>query len=55
MRLTRFARASPFVLLAALAGATVAAADTVETLGSIGAIALPASGLLAAAAHKDGK
>ena len=34
-------------------GATPAPADTVETLGSIGAIALPASGLLTAALHKD--
>ena len=49
------ARISTVALLAALAGATTAPADTVETLGSIGAIALPASGLLAAAAHKDGK
>jgi len=39
--------------LALLLGATAAPADTVETLGSIGAIALPASGLVVAAAHKD--
>ena len=51
----RFARAVTFVLLATLAGAKGAPADTVETLGSIGAIALPASGFLAAAAHKDKK
>ena len=55
MRLKRFARASTFVLLATLAGSRVAPADTVETLGSIGAIALPASGLVAAVAHKDGR
>ena len=39
--------------LALLLGATAAPADTIETLGSIGAIALPASGLVVAAAHKD--
>jgi membrane-associated phospholipid phosphatase len=49
----RFAKASAIVLLALLLGATGAPADTIETLGSIGAIALPASGLVAAAAHKD--
>lgn len=49
----RFAKASTFVLLALLLGASEAPADTIETLGSIGAIALPASGLVAAAAHKD--
>lgn len=41
------------VLAAALAGPRVAPADTIETLGSFGAIALPASGLLAATAHED--
>jgi len=46
---------SALVILATLAGATAAPADTVETLGSIGAIALPVSGLVAAAGHKDGK
>jgi len=51
----RCARVATALLLAILAGARPAPADTVETLGSIGAIALPASGLLAAAVHKDGK
>jgi membrane-associated phospholipid phosphatase len=32
-----------------------APADTIETLGSVGAIAIPASGLLVAAIRKDGK
>lgn len=55
MRRNRFARVSTVVLLAALAGAQAAQADTVERLGDIGSIALPISGLVAAAAHKDGK
>jgi len=36
-----------------LLGATAVPADTVETLGSIGAVALPVSGVLTAALHKD--
>jgi len=51
MRYTCFRGASTVVLL--LVGVTATPADTVETLGSIGAIALPAAGLLAAAAHRD--
>jgi len=50
----RFVRAATVALLAALAGAKTTPADTVETLGDIGAIALPVSGLVAAAVHKDG-
>lgn len=49
----RLPSASIAVALIWLFGATAAPADTVETLGSIGAIALPASGLLTAALHKD--
>ena len=52
---TRLPSASTAVVLVLLLGTTAAPADTVETLGSIGAIALPASGLVAAAAHKDKK
>lgn len=55
MRRKRFVRASTVVLLATLAGAMAAADDTVERLGDIGSIVVPASGLVAAAAHKDGK
>ena len=55
MRPSRFSSVASAVVLASLIGATAAPADTIETLGSIGAIALPASGLLAAAVHKDGK
>lgn len=43
------------VVLALALGAAPAPADTVETLGTIGSIALPVSGLVAATAHKDGK
>jgi membrane-associated phospholipid phosphatase len=53
---TRFARLPSASMAAALAcflAAAAAPADTIETLGSIGAIALPASGLLTAALHKD--
>lgn len=49
----RLPSASTAVALVCLLGATAAHADSVQTLGSLGAIALPASGLLAAAAHKD--
>jgi membrane-associated phospholipid phosphatase len=55
MRCRRFARASTVVLLATLAGARATPDDAVERLGDIGSIVLPASGLVAAAAHKDGK
>lgn len=51
--LRRSGRAVLAPTLAVLLAATTAPADTIETLGSIGAIALPASGLVAAAAHKD--
>jgi len=47
--------AAPLVLVALLLGTTGVAADGIETLGSVGAIALPGSGLVAAAAHHDGK
>jgi len=50
---TRLLRAWTAASLALLLGATAAPADTIETLGSIGAIALPASGLVVAAVHKD--
>ena len=53
MRSTRLLSASTAAFLVWLVGATAAPADTVQTLGSIGAIALPASGLVAAAVHKD--
>jgi len=52
---SRFVRTSTLVLLVTLAGAGEAPADTVETLGTIGSIALPAAGLVAAATHKDRK
>jgi membrane-associated phospholipid phosphatase len=52
-RLARLPSASTAAALAWLLGATAAPADSIETLGSIGAIALPASGLLTAALHKD--
>ena len=42
-------------LLLLFLGATIAPADTTETLGDIGEIAVPASGLLVAALHKDGR
>jgi membrane-associated phospholipid phosphatase len=42
-------------LLVLLAWPRCAPADTIETLGSVGAIAVPASGLLVAAVHKDGR
>lgn len=48
-------RATTIVLLAALLGAKVAPADTVEKVGDVGAVALPVAGLVAAAAHRDGK
>jgi membrane-associated phospholipid phosphatase len=43
------------MLLLLFASAPSAPADTVESLGNVGAIALPASGLLVAAVHHDGK
>jgi len=52
-RLARLPSASTAAAVACLLVATPAPADTVETLGSVGAIALPASGLLTAALHKD--
>jgi membrane-associated phospholipid phosphatase len=52
---TRLFRVSTSAVLALLIGATATSADTIETLGSVGAIALPASGLVMAAAHRDGK
>lgn len=55
MKPNRFSSVASAVALASLLGATQAPADTIETLGSIGAIALPASGLVAAALHKDEK
>ena len=55
MRSTRFWNVASAVVLASFFGATASPADTIETLGSIGAIALPASGLVAAAVHKDGR
>jgi len=48
-------RASTAVLLALLLATSGARADTIQKLGDIGAIALPASGLLLAAAQHDGK
>ncbi len=54
-RLKRRALAPMVVILASLVGATVAPADTVSRLGDIGSILLPASGLVVAAAHHDGK
>jgi len=48
-------RAPTVAVLVSLPGATAAPADAVETLGTIGSIALPVSGLVAAAAHKDEK
>lgn len=53
MRSSRLLKVASAVVLASLLGATAAPADTIETLGSIGAIALPASGLVAAALHRD--
>ena len=53
MRPARLRSASAAACLVWLLGATAAAADSVETLGSIGAIALPVSGFLAAAVHED--
>jgi hypothetical protein len=49
----RLRSVSTAACVALLIGATAAPADTIETLGSIGAIALPASGLVVAAAHRD--
>jgi len=42
------------VLASSLSFPSLAAADGVETAGNVAAIALPASGLLVAAAHDDG-
>jgi membrane-associated phospholipid phosphatase len=55
MRSTRLLSGSTAALLALLLGARAAPADTIETLGSVGSIALPVAGLVAAAAHRDGK
>ncbi len=55
MRSTRFWNVASAVVLASFFGATPSPADTIETLGSVGAIALPASGLLAAVVQKDGQ
>jgi membrane-associated phospholipid phosphatase len=46
---------SAVALLLCLAGATAASADTVQKLGDIGSVALPVSGLLVAAAQRDGQ
>jgi membrane-associated phospholipid phosphatase len=43
------------VLALVLAWPSSAPADTIETLGSVGAIALPMSGLIVAGVHHDGK
>jgi membrane-associated phospholipid phosphatase len=51
----RLTGAATAACLVWLLGATAAPADTVETLGSVGAVALPVSGLLTAALHKDKK
>jgi membrane-associated phospholipid phosphatase len=53
MRPSRLLSAATAACLVWLLGATAAPADSVETLGSIGAIALPVSGFLAAAVHED--
>jgi membrane-associated phospholipid phosphatase len=55
MKRIRLVKVTTAACVALLVGATAAPADTIETLGSIGAIALPASGLLAAAIHRDGQ
>jgi membrane-associated phospholipid phosphatase len=52
-RLRRASTAAALVLV--LGAATAAPADTISKIGDIGAIALPASGLVAALAHKDKK
>jgi len=43
------------VLLVLLAGSTAPAADVIESMGNVGAIALPASTLLIAAVHHDAR
>jgi membrane-associated phospholipid phosphatase len=43
------------VVLLVLAGTKTAAADTIEEIGNVGAIVLPVSGLVVAAAHHDGR
>ena len=43
------------VVLAFLAGASGATATTIETSGSVAAVALPAGAAVAAALHKDGR
>jgi membrane-associated phospholipid phosphatase len=49
------ARIPTLLVLATLASAREVPADTVETLGTVGSIALPAAGLAVAAAHADGR
>jgi membrane-associated phospholipid phosphatase len=51
----RCAGALAVILVATFIGAPAAPADTVRRLGDVGAIALPVSGLVVAAAHRDGK
>jgi len=55
VRATRSASACVLVGLALAAAQAAAPSDTVETLGTIASVVVPVSGLVAAAAHHDGK